>query len=195
MSERRYPRFMRALASMLVFSLTACASQGGPSPASQPASQPASVASGGRSPVTALPGILSEDAFKALHELRQDTPPALEGTDVELADGSRAYLSLPSGRGPFAAIIVIHEWWGLNDHIRHWADRLAADGYAALAIDLYEGRVATNREDALKYVKSVDESKAHGTLMAAADFLRSDEPSAGVEDRIYRLVFRRRLVA
>ena len=49
---------------------------------------------------------------------------------------SRAYLSLPAkAKPPIPTVIVIHEWWGLNGHIKHWADRLAADGDAALAVE------------------------------------------------------------
>ena len=57
-------------------------------------------------------------------------------------------------------MLVIHEWWGLNEHIQHWTDRLAAEGYAALALDLYGGKVATTREEAMALVKAVDAQRA-----------------------------------
>lgn len=69
---------------------------------------------------------------------------------------------------------MIHEWWGLNEHIRHWADRLAADGYAALAVDLYGGQVATTPDAAMNLMKSVDEAKARAVLAAAHRFMRDD---------------------
>jgi carboxymethylenebutenolidase len=47
-----------------------------------------------------------------------------------------------------AGVILIHEWWGINDHIRHIADRYANEGYLCVAPDLYRGRVATNTEEA-----------------------------------------------
>ncbi len=119
-------------------------------------------------------GAVSEAEFKALHTLRADAPPALAGEEVEVA-GTKAYLSLPAGaQGPLPAVIVIHEWWGLNDHIRHWTDRLAAEGYAALAVDLYGGKVATTRDDALALLKAVDPARAQETLQAAHAFLRED---------------------
>ena len=53
------------------------------------------------------------------------------------------YLARPeAAKGPLAGLIVIHEWWGLNDNIRAMTQRLAGEGYAALAVDLYDGQVA-----------------------------------------------------
>lgn len=118
-------------------------------------------------------GVLDEEAFKKLHELREDAAPELHGSMLELV-GSQAYLSLPPGEGPFPGIVVIHEWWGLNDHIKHWADRLAADGYAAIAVDLYGGTVATTSDEANAAMLAVDETRALEVLHAAFDFLGED---------------------
>ncbi len=129
-------------------------------------------------------GILSEQDFAALHELTDAKAPAPRGEEIQLA-GARAYLSLPpDATGPLPAVVVIHEWWGLNEHIKHWTDRLAADGYAALAVDLYGGQVATDRETALALMKGVDETAAREILAAAHLFLSEDErikaPKRGV---------------
>ncbi|MCP3102714.1 dienelactone hydrolase family protein [Myxococcus sp. K15C18031901] len=119
-------------------------------------------------------GAVSEDEFKALHTLNPQAPPPARGEEVEVA-GTKAYLSLPEdARAPLPAVIVIHEWWGLNAHIRHWADRLAANGYAALAVDLYGGKVATTRDEALALLKRVDPERATQVLKAANAFLRED---------------------
>jgi carboxymethylenebutenolidase len=119
-------------------------------------------------------GVLSEEEFKALHTLRKDAAPQLHGTMVKIGD-DQAYLSLPANaKAPLPAIVVIHEWWGLNDHVKHWADRLAADGYAALAVDLYGGKVATNPDEAMKSMKSVDADKAVKTMLAGYRFLADD---------------------
>jgi carboxymethylenebutenolidase len=118
-------------------------------------------------------GVLDEEAFKALHELKQGEEPELHGKSVDLG-ASRAYLALPEGEGPFPGIVVIHEWWGLNAHVKHWADRLAADGYAALAVDLYGGNVATTRDDALKFMRSVDEAAGDAVITSALRYLASD---------------------
>ncbi len=60
----------------------------------------------------------------------------------------KGILYTPEGKGPFPAIIVIHEWWGLNDWVKEQASKLADQGYIALAVDLYHGKVATTREEA-----------------------------------------------
>jgi carboxymethylenebutenolidase len=63
----------------------------------------------------------------------------------------QGYLATPTDRtAPLPAIIVIHEWWGLNDNIKKMAQQLAGQGYTALAVDLYGGRVADNPEMAGK---------------------------------------------
>jgi carboxymethylenebutenolidase len=60
----------------------------------------------------------------------------------------RGFLARPEETEGAAAILLIHEWWGLNDNIRAMARRLAAEGYVALAVDLYGGAVATEPEAA-----------------------------------------------
>src|SRR5580692_2885481 len=58
----------------------------------------------------------------------------------------QAVLYTPDGKGPFPAIIVVHEWWGLNDWVKDQATKLSDLGYITLAIDLYRGKVATTAE-------------------------------------------------
>ena len=118
-------------------------------------------------------GAVTEEQFKAMHAEPTAGPAKVDGKMFELA-GTRAYLALPKGQGPFPAIIVIHEWWGLNANIEHWADRLASAGWAAIAIDLYGGIVATTRDEAMAAMKGVDETRAKGTLDAAIRFAASD---------------------
>lgn len=66
-------------------------------------------------------------------------------TTAETAiDGTPGYLARPAADGSYPAVIMIHEWWGLNDNIRHMADILAGHGYVVFAVDLYDGEVATN---------------------------------------------------
>ncbi len=61
------------------------------------------------------------------------------------------YLVRPAvARGPLPGLIVIHEWWGLNDNVRDEAARLAAEGYVVLAVDLYGGTQATEPREAMK---------------------------------------------
>lgn len=118
---------------------------------------------------------LDEKAFAALHVLKADAAPKPTGTMVTIGKGQH-YLALPKDKkGPFPAVVVIHEWWGLNDHIKHWADRLAGEGYAALAVDLYGGVSAKTAEEAQAAMKAVDADQARATLLAAFAFLGTDE--------------------
>ncbi len=73
-------------------------------------------------------------------------------------------------------IIVIHEWWGLNDNIRTMADKLADNGYVALAVDLYQGKVAETPENAKKYMmESMDRSEMLiENLKGAYAYLKED---------------------
>jgi len=85
----------------------------------------------------------------------------------------QAVLYTPGGKGPFPAIVVIHEWWGLNDWVKEQASKLADQGYVALAIDLYRGKVATTPEQAHELMRGVPEDRALRDLHAAVEFLGS----------------------
>jgi len=76
------------------------------------------------------------------------------------------YLSLPK-TGAGAGVLVLHAWWGLNDTLRRFCDRLAEDGFVALAPDLYNGSVATTREDAKRLMRQMDKAAARKTLNAS----------------------------
>ena len=66
----------------------------------------------------------------------------------ETANGpTNAYAAIPDGGGK-KAVIVIHEWWGLNDHIKDIANRYASEGFVAIAPDLYRGKVAVDPNEA-----------------------------------------------
>jgi carboxymethylenebutenolidase len=82
-------------------------------------------------------------------------------------------LYTPSGKGPFPGLIVIHEWWGLNDWVKDQASKLSDQGYVALAIDLYRGKVATTPDEAHQIMRGVPEDRAKRDLHAAFEFLAS----------------------
>jgi carboxymethylenebutenolidase len=85
----------------------------------------------------------------------------------------QAVLYTPEGKGPFPGIVVIHEWWGLNDWVKEQASKLADLGYAALAIDLYRGKVATTPDMAHELMRGVPEDRALRDLHAAVVFVQS----------------------
>ena len=85
-------------------------------------------------------------------------------------------LYTPEGKGPFPGIVVIHEWWGLNDWVKEQASKLGDQGYEALAIDLYRGKVATTSEMAHELTRSLEGKRLMRDLHAAFAFLQS-QPS------------------
>jgi carboxymethylenebutenolidase len=75
----------------------------------------------------------------------------------------RGYAARPKGaQGNLPALIVIHEWWGLNDNIRAMTRRLAGEGYQALAVDLYGGAHAETPEEATKLMNASMQNRAAG---------------------------------
>ena len=101
----------------------------------------------------------------------------MAGQSVEYAsNGNTAtgYLSLPeTGSGP--GVIVIQEWWGLVPHIEDVADRFAAEGYVALAPDLYHGQSTTEPDEAQKYMMELRMDEAVRDMTGAVEFLRNHE--------------------
>lgn len=78
-------------------------------------------------------------------------PVTAETVTYATVDGRevRGYFARPEhSAGPLPGLIVIHEWWGLNDNVRKMTERLAGEGYAAMAVDLYEGEVAEDPDRA-----------------------------------------------
>ena len=87
------------------------------------------------------------------------------------------YLARPeSGSGPGSGpgLVVIQEWWGLNDHIKEVADRFAAEGFVALAPDLYHGTVTEEPDEAGKEMMALDLARAARDLSGAVDMLRAE---------------------
>jgi carboxymethylenebutenolidase len=85
-------------------------------------------------------------------------------------------LYLPAGGaakgGKHPAIIVIHEFWGLNDWVKQQAEELAGHGYVTLAVDLYRGQVATDPETAHELMRGLPQDRGVRDLVAAAAYLR-----------------------
>ncbi|MBI2175041.1 MAG: dienelactone hydrolase family protein [Candidatus Omnitrophica bacterium] len=88
----------------------------------------------------------------------------------------KAFLAHPAQQAkPCAAIVVVHEWWGLNDHIRDVSRRFAGEGYVTLAPDLYSrmgNQVTTDAQEAGKLMESLSAQAALRDLNAATRFLK-----------------------
>ena len=101
---------------------------------------------------------------------------AAAGTTVSFPSGSETvsgYLATPDGPGKKPAIVVIHEWWGLNDWTKGKADGFAKQGYVALAVDLYRGKVATDGDTAHQLMRGMPNDRALRDMKAAVAYLRS----------------------
>ncbi|PYQ15585.1 MAG: dienelactone hydrolase family protein [Acidobacteria bacterium] len=87
------------------------------------------------------------------------------------SEDASGLLVAPAGKGPFPAVLVIQEWWGLNDWVKDQARALAREGYLALAVDLYRGKVATKQEDAHQLMMGAPPDRILRDLKAAHAFL------------------------
>jgi len=83
-------------------------------------------------------------------------------------------LSKPAGSGKTGGVVVVQEWWGLNDHIKALCDRFAEAGFVALAPDLYHGKIARTQEEAGAMMGALDTKKAVAEIGAAAARLKAD---------------------
>lgn len=82
------------------------------------------------------------------------------------------YLARPEGSGPWPGVIVIQEWWGLEEHIKDVARRFAAEGFVALAPDLYHGAVATEPDEARKLAMAMQLDAAMRDIQGAINYLK-----------------------
>jgi carboxymethylenebutenolidase len=82
------------------------------------------------------------------------------------------YLAAPAGgRGP--AVVVIQEWWGVVPHIQDVVERFAAEGFLAIAPDLYHGKTTTSPDDAAKLLMELDVERAEREIAGAGSYLLS----------------------
>ncbi len=82
---------------------------------------------------------------------------------------------MPEGTGPFPAVIVIQEWWGLSDHIKDLTDRFAREGFVACAPDLYRGQIAAEPDEARKLAMELEQATAVRDIQSTVDYLLSME--------------------
>jgi len=132
----------------------------------------------------------------------EDPPPVLEepqaaaspgpATEADLttgvveypdADGETlmGYLAYPTGGEARPAVVVIQEWWGLNDHIKDVTNRFAREGFVALAPDLYHGAVTTEPDEARKLVMELSMPEAVQEIQQAIAFLQQQDYVRGDE--------------
>lgn len=132
-----------------------------------------------RSVLTGLTGvplaaILADPRLAALAAEGLETVTAKTSDDRQVS----AELAVPDSV-PAPAVLLIHEWWGLNNQIRAVTTEFAREGFVALAVDLFDGKVATAAEDAQRLTQAVDPEQATGTLTAWVDWLKADSRTTG----------------
>jgi carboxymethylenebutenolidase len=97
-----------------------------------------------------------------------------EAKMVQLVPGDdpmQGYLAGVEEGAEYPGLILVHEWWGLTEHIRGIADRFAEAGFVVLAPDLYEGKVTKDAQEAGRLMQSLDQQRALATLDAAVSYL------------------------
>jgi len=114
--------------------------------------------------------------------LRADAPKT-EMVQFPIGQGTASgFLATPEKPGRYPALVVIHEWWGLTDWVKEQTQKFAEQGYVALAVDLYRGKVASDPEEAHELMRGLPQDRAVSELKAAFAYLgtRNDV----VRDRI-----------
>ena len=104
----------------------------------------------------------------------------LETVTITTAGGRsvEGTLAVPDSM-PAPAVLLIHEWWGLNDQIKSMAAEFAKEGYLALALDLFGGKVAKSSDEARQLTSGLDQSAGEDTVRAWGRWLKSHENGTG----------------
>ena len=93
---------------------------------------------------------------------------------VEFPSGKETvggFLAVPEKPGTYPGLVVIHEWWGLNDWVKEETEKLADQGYVALAVDLYRGKSATDPGEAHELMRGLPQDRAIRDMEAAFEYL------------------------
>jgi len=132
-----------------------------------------------RSVLTGLAG-LPLAAVLADPRLAAAAAASLEPVSLTTPSGRtvNAALGVPAAM-PAPTVILIHEWWGLNDQIKAVAAEMANQGYLALAVDLYDGKTATDPGTAQSLMQGIDANASTETLVTWGDWLKQEPRSTG----------------
>jgi carboxymethylenebutenolidase len=101
-------------------------------------------------------------------------------TFPSLADETASgWIALPAGAGKAPAVVLVQEWWGVNDQIKGIAEKWAGEGFIALAVDLYRGAIAKDAAEAGQMMKDLDRTRAMADLGGALAYLRAHPRASG----------------
>ncbi len=118
-----------------------------------------------------LLAVIAAGSVSAALVVRADAP---KTQTVEFPSGKETvsgFLALPDKPGQYPALVVIHEWWGLNDWVKEQTEKLAAQGYVALAVDLYRGKSASDPSEAHELMRGLPQDRAIRDMQAAYTYL------------------------
>ena len=109
--------------------------------------------------------------FIGILAVRADSPKTEMVKFPSGKDTIDGFLAVPEKPGRYPAVIVIHEWWGLNDWVKEQTQKIADQGYVALAVDLYRGKTATDPNEAHELMRGLPQDRAVRDMQAAYDYL------------------------
>jgi carboxymethylenebutenolidase len=101
-------------------------------------------------------------------------PLEIKTASVNYFENTTGYVAKPMQEGNFPGVILIHEWWGLNDNIKSMVRGLASHGYVVMAVDLYTGQVATTPDGARQLLLSFDVQKGITNIDSAVHLLKQN---------------------
>ena len=105
----------------------------------------------------------------------------VEATTVtDYFENSDGYLARPSTEGKYPGVIMIHEFWGLNDNVKQMAEKLASHGYVVFAVDLYDGQVGTTADEARQLRSSFEQSQWTENMNTAVSYLEDNYSPANM---------------
>ncbi len=89
-------------------------------------------------------------------------------------DGSTGFLARPDSAESFPGVVMIHEWWGLNENMKETATKLASHGYVVLAVDLFNGDVAVDAQKATQMVSGFEQEQGTANMNSAVNYLQTN---------------------
>ena len=95
-------------------------------------------------------------------------------TEFVSYDGTQGFLAKPTTSGDFPGVVMVHEWWGLNENIQQMAKELSSHGYVVLAVDLYNGKVAKTSDEARALISAFDGEEGISNMNSAVSFLNEN---------------------
>ncbi len=115
--------------------------------------------------------MLAFGLIAAVQVVRAQTP---KTQTVEFPSGKETasgFLAVPDKPGVYPGLVVVHEWWGLNDWVKEQSEKLAEQGYVALAVDLYRGKTAADPSEAHELMRGMPQDRAIRDMQAAFEYL------------------------